>query len=42
MGKPLFKNIKDKHNLKLVKAKTFTNGVVLLDYRPDREKVSNK
>ncbi len=42
MGKPLFKNIKDKHNLKLVKAKAFTNGVVLLDYWPDKETVSNK
>jgi dihydrofolate reductase len=42
IGKPLFKNIEDRYNLKLVKAKTFTNGVVLLDYRLDREKVGNK
>ncbi len=38
MGKPLFKNIKDRHNLKLVKAKAFTNGVVLLDYQTDKGK----
>jgi dihydrofolate reductase len=38
MGKLLFKNIKDRHNLKLVKAKTFTNGVVLLDYQTDKGK----
>ena len=31
-GKPLFKNIKDRINLKLVKTKTFSNGIVLLQY----------
>jgi dihydrofolate reductase len=34
-GKPLFKNIKERLSLKLVKAKTFKNGVVLLLYKPD-------
>jgi len=32
-GKPLFKGIKERHNLKLLEAKTFTNGVVLLRYQ---------
>jgi dihydrofolate reductase len=31
-GKPLFNDIKDRINLKLVNAKTYKNGVVLLDY----------
>lgn len=35
-GKPLFKNIKDRQNLKLVKTKTFINGVVLLRYQPKK------
>jgi dihydrofolate reductase len=34
-GKPLFKGIKDKLDLKLVSAKTFRNGNVLLCYEPD-------
>ena len=33
-GKPLFKNIKDRHNLLLANTKTFKSGVVLLDYHP--------
>lgn len=37
MGKPLFKNIEDRHKLKLVKAKEFKNGVVLLNYQTNRE-----
>lgn len=32
-GKPLFKDITEKHNLKLLEAKTFENGVVLLCYQ---------
>jgi dihydrofolate reductase len=32
-GKPLFKDIK-KTNLKLLEARSFKNGVVLLKYRP--------
>ena len=36
-GMPLFKNIKGRHNLKLVNTKTFKSGVVLLDYQPDRK-----
>ena len=36
-GKPLFKDIKDRINLKLVKTKTFNNGIVLLQYQPDKE-----
>jgi dihydrofolate reductase len=33
-GKPLFKGIKDKFNLKLLKTKTFRSGNVLLYYQP--------
>ncbi|MBI3660338.1 dihydrofolate reductase [Candidatus Acetothermia bacterium] len=33
-GKPLFKGIKDKLNLKLLKTKTFSSGNVLLYYQP--------
>jgi dihydrofolate reductase len=36
-GKPLFKDIKDRINLKLVKTKTFNSGIVLLQYQPDKE-----
>jgi dihydrofolate reductase len=36
-GKPLFKDIKDRINLKLVKTKTFSKGIVLLQYQPDKE-----
>ena len=35
-GTPLFKNSKDKINLKLVKTRTFGNGNVLLVYQPAR------
>ena len=33
-GKPLFKDIQDKTNLKLVRTKHDNSGVVLLDYQP--------
>jgi dihydrofolate reductase len=33
-GKPLFKGIKDRQNLKLLKTRTFRNGNVLLYYQP--------
>ena len=36
-GKPLFKNIKDKVNLKLVETKSFNSGVVGLYYQPDKK-----
>ncbi|MFL5625031.1 MAG: dihydrofolate reductase family protein [Ktedonobacteraceae bacterium] len=36
-GKPLFKNIKDRQNLKLIKTKTFPSGVVGLYYQPDKK-----
>ncbi len=36
-GKPLFKDIKDRMNMKLVNTKTFSNGVVLVRYRPEKE-----
>jgi len=36
-GKPLFKDLKDRHNLKLVNTKIFKNGVGLLHYEPDRK-----
>lgn len=32
-GKSLFKDIKDRINMKLVKTKTFSNGIVLLQYQ---------
>ncbi len=35
IGKPLFKDLKDTHKLKLVRTKTFSNGVVLLQYQSD-------
>jgi len=34
---PLFKDIKDRINLKLLKTKTFNSGVVGLHYQPDRK-----
>ena len=36
-GTPLFKNSKDKLDLKLVKTRTFGNGNVLLCYQPNRK-----
>jgi dihydrofolate reductase len=33
-GKPLFKGIKDKQNLKLLKTRVFGSGVVILYYQP--------
>ena len=36
-GKPLFKDINDRVNLKLLKTKTFSSGVVLLQYQPDKK-----
>lgn len=36
-GVPLFKDLKNKLNLKLVNTKNFKNGVVLLHYEPDRK-----
>jgi len=33
-GKPLFKDVKDRLNLKLLKTRTFRNGNVLLYYQP--------
>ena len=38
-GKPLFKDIKDRLNLKLTNTRTFGNGNVLLYYQPvEKEK----
>ncbi len=36
-GKPLFKGINDKLNLKLLKTKTFSSGNVLLYYEPAKK-----
>ena len=33
-GKPLFKDIKDRRNLKLLTTKSYKNGAILLDYQP--------
>jgi dihydrofolate reductase len=41
-GKPLFKGIKEKLNLKLIKTKTFKSGNVLLFYQPEKNKITNK
>lgn len=38
-GKPLFKDLKDMHKLKLVRTKTFSNGVVLLHYQSNAKEV---
>jgi len=35
-GKPLFKGINDKINLKLLKTRTFSNGNILLVYQPKK------
>ena len=35
-GKPLFKDIRERHNLKLISTEVFKNGVVLLRYEPLR------
>jgi dihydrofolate reductase len=40
-GKPLFKNNKVRINLKLVKTKTHSSGVVVLCYQPTRKEVKN-
>ncbi len=34
--KPLFKDIREKHDLRLLEAKTFKNGVVMLRYAPKK------
>jgi dihydrofolate reductase len=36
-GKPLFKDIKDKINFKLVEAKTFSSGIVLHHYQLEKK-----
>lgn len=36
-GTPLFKNVKDRFNLKLIQSRTFASGNVLLYYQPDRK-----
>jgi dihydrofolate reductase len=33
-GRPLFRGINDKHNLKLLKTKVLGSGVVILYYQP--------
>ena len=38
-GKRLFKNLQDIHKLKLARTKTFSNGVVLLQYNSDIKEV---
>jgi len=35
-GKPLFKDIRERHNLKLISTEVFKNGVVLLRYEPEK------
>lgn len=40
-GLPLFKNITDRSELKLLKTKTFNSGAVILYYEPTNEKTTN-
>jgi dihydrofolate reductase len=35
-GIPLFKDVRKEHNLKLTRTKTFSSGVVLLQYESGR------
>jgi dihydrofolate reductase len=35
-GKPLFKDVKERHKLKLIKTMSFTSGKVVLHYGRDR------
>jgi dihydrofolate reductase len=39
-GLPLFKNVKDRANLKLVKTKTFGSGAVTLYYEPAKKRLT--
>lgn len=41
-GKPFFKDIKNKFNLKLLKTKTFSCGNVILNYRPTKKQQNQK
>ena len=41
-GLPLFKNINDRINLKLLKTKTFSSGAITLYYEPIRGGISKK
>ena len=41
-GLPLFKDIVDKTNLKLIKTKTFSGGAVILYYEPTNEKTTTR
>ncbi len=36
-GKPLFKNIKKSINLRLRKTRTFSSGLVMLAYQPEKK-----
>jgi dihydrofolate reductase len=36
-GKSVFQGISDRHNLKLIKTKSFNSGNVLVYYQPDRK-----
>lgn len=38
-GLPLFKNITDRIDLKLLKTKTFSSGVIMLSYEPKRSEI---
>ena len=40
-GLPLFKNVKDRINLKLLKTKTFGCGAVILYYEPTKQRVQS-
>lgn len=36
-GKPLFKDLNDRHKLELLETKVFSNGIVLLHYRTNKK-----
>lgn len=41
-GLPLFKNITDRSELKLIKTKIFNSGAIILYYEPTNEKTTNR
>ncbi len=38
-GKPLFRDLKARHGMRLIEEKSFTNGVVLLHYHTSSEQL---
>ena len=40
-GKSLFKDVKDRLNLKLLKTKTFNSGFIIFHYQPCNKEIAN-